>query len=324
MSVLRGYLLLSLAQVTASFRRSRSITFALLFIGLFAAGVFLAQSHSAALTARRSSNDGEIRTKYKSGSIVTSSKVNSSSNKLHRDEQSDPAQGCTVNCTATVPAIGGVNENVGFAATATTNGCTTQPSFEWNFGDGTARSDQQNPTHAYLAAGAYTWTLTTTASTGSTVIDTIAGGLGEGNLARQAPFGTVVAVARDPQNRGIYVADIIGGATLIRFINTSTSTVIIAGRSVAPGVVRVVAGGGAELGENTPGLKSDLGAVSGLDTSPDGNLLYYLAQADGQVRALNVSSSNVTVAGSSIAPGNIGTLASGFKEKANGLVVNNA
>jgi uncharacterized protein (TIGR03437 family) len=323
MSVLRGYLLLSLAQVTANFRRSRSITFALLFIGLFAAGVFLAQSHSAPMTVRPSSNDGGMTAKNKSGSVFTSSGANSSSNKHRRDDPSDPAQGCTVNCTATVPATGAVNENVGFAATATTNGCTTQPSFEWNFGDGAARSNQQNPTHAYLAAGAYTWTLTTTASTGSTVIDTIAGGLGEGNLATQAPFGTVIAVARDPQNRGIYVADIIGGATLIRFINTSNSTVTIAGRSIAPGVVRAVAGGGEELGENISGLQSDLGAVSGLDTSPDGNLLYYIAQADGQVRALNVSSSNVTVAGSSIAPGNIGTLASGFKEKVNGLAVNN-
>ncbi|MEP7340080.1 MAG: PKD domain-containing protein [Acidobacteriota bacterium] len=257
----------------------------------------------------------------KSGSVFTSSRANSSPNKVRRDDPSDPAQGCTVNCTATVPATGAVNENVGFAATATTSGCATQPSFEWNFGDGTARSNQQNPTHAYLAAGAYTWTLTTTASTGSTVIDTIAGGLGEGNLATQSPFGTVVAVARDPQNRGIYIADIIGGTTLIRFINTSNSTVTIAGRSIAPGVVRAVAGGGADLGENIAGLKSDLGVVAGLDTSADGNLLYYIAQADGQVRALNVSSSNMTVGVSSIAPGNIGTLASGFNEKANGLAV---
>ncbi|MDQ3012585.1 MAG: PKD domain-containing protein, partial [Acidobacteriota bacterium] len=273
-----------------------------------------------------------MKAENKSESVFTSSSrangrangASSSTHKLRRDDLSDPAQGCTVNCTATVPATGAVNAAVSFAATATTNGCATQPSFEWNFGDGSTRSNQQNPTHSYVAAGAYTWTLTTMASTGSTVIDTIAGGLGEGNLASQSPFGTMVAVARDPQNRGIYVADTIGGSTLIRFINTSNATVTIAGRSIAPGVVRAVAGGGAELGENISGVRTDLGTVAGLDTSADGNLLYYVAQADGQVRALNVSSSNVTVAATSIAAGNIGTLASGFKEKVNGIAVNNA
>ncbi len=332
MSVLRGYLRLSLAHVTANFRDSRLTTFALLFIGLCASGMFLAQSHSAGIAARRSSSDGGMKAENKSGSVFTSSsrakgnakEANSSFYKLRRDDQSDPAQGCTVNCTATVPATGGVNESINFAATATTSGCATQPTFEWNFGDGSARSTQQNPAHGYLAAGAYTWTLTTTASTGSTMMDTIAGGLGEGNPATQSPFGTVISVARDPQNRGIYVADTIGGATLIRFINTSNATVTIAGRSIAPGVVRVVVGGGAELGENISGARTDLGTVAGLDTSADGNLLYYVAQADGQVRALNVSSSNVTVAAASIAPGNVGTLASGFQEKVNGIAVNNA
>lgn len=160
------------------------------------------------------------------------------------------------------------------------------------------------------------------------MVDTIAGGLGEGNPALQAPFGVLGAVARDPQNRGIYVAEVIGGNTLIRFINTSNATVTIAGRSIAPGVVRVVAGGGIDLGENVPGTKADLGTITGLDTSSDGNLLYYVAQIDGQVRALNVSSSPVTVANASIGAGNIGTLASGFNNgqsnTLNGLVVNNA
>jgi uncharacterized protein (TIGR03437 family) len=319
MSVLKGYLRPSLL---------RFITFSLLFIGLIAAGTFLARSYSAGLAARRPSNDGGTAVTTKSGSALKSSskaaKANITSYGLRRSGQSEPAQGCTVDCTATVPATGAAGAGVNFAATATTSGCATQPLFEWNFGDGSAHATEQNPSHTYVAAGTYTWTLTTTASTGSTMIDTIAGGLGEGNLATQAPFGTVVAIARDPQNRGIYIADVIGGVTLIRFLNTSASTVTIAGRNIGPGVVRAVAGGGADLGENISGLRSDLGAVAGLHTSTDGNLLYYVAQADGQVRALNVSSSNVTVAGASIAPGNIGTLASGFNEKVNGLAVTSA
>jgi len=332
MSVLRGYLRLSRARITTSFtnfRRSRLITFALLLIGLFAASILLAQGPGAGLAARRSANDGELSTANGSVPVSVASKAGSSSSlpglfRLRADDQSDPAQGCTVNCTATVPATGAVNSAVSFAATATPSGCATQPSFEWNFGDGTDHVIQQNPTHSYVAAGTYTWTLTTTASTGSTIIDTIAGGLGEGNIATQSPFGALVAVARDPQNRGVYVADNIGGVSLIRFVNTSNGTVTIAGRSIAPGAVRAVAGGGLDLGENIPGLRADLGAVSGLDTSADGNLLYFIAQVDGQVRALNVSASNVTVGSMSIGSGNVGTLASGFGNNVNGLAVNNA
>src|SRR5690349_2016277 len=100
MSVLRGYLRLS---------RLRFITFALLFISLIAAGAFLAQSYSAGFATRRSSNDGGTTADAKSGPAPTSSSKATEarfSYRLRRDGQSEPAQGCTVNCTATVPATG--------------------------------------------------------------------------------------------------------------------------------------------------------------------------------------------------------------------------
>lgn len=228
-----------------------------------------------------------------------------------RQDPAAPEQ-CSVNCTATVPGTGQAGAAVNFAATATTSGCSTQPSFEWNFGDGTTRSQQQNPSHTYSSAGTYTWTLTTTVGTGGTVIDTVAGGLGEGNPVRQAPLGIPAAIARDPQGRGIYVADTIGGTTYIRFINTSTSTVTIAGRTIAAGTIRAVAGGGQDIGENISGLTTDLGTVTGLAVNSAGTILYYVARIDGQVRALNVSDSPVTIGSASIGAGNIGTLASNF------------
>lgn len=321
MSVLRGYLRLSLTHLITNFRHPRFITFSLLIIGLIAAGTLLTQPRWAGAAAGRSSTDARTVSANQS---IPSSALRLGRGNPGQPRQGEPAQGCTVNCEATVPATGAVNAPVVFAATATPNGCATQqPSFDWNFGDGSSRSSQQNPNHSYSAAGIYTWTLTTSVSTGSTMIDTIAGGLGDGNLATQAPFGLLTAVARDPQNRGIYVVDTIDRNTLIRFINTSNAAVTIAGRNIPPGVVRTIAGGGLELGENVPGTSSDLGVVSGLDTSADGNLVYFLAQIDKQVRALNVSSAPVTVAGVSIGSGNIGTLASGFGEVLNGLAVNN-
>lgn len=70
---------------------------------------------------------------------------------------------CTVNCTATVPPAGQTGTPVAFAATATATNCSGPPTFTWDFGDGSATSSQQNPSHTYAAAGTRTWALTVTA-----------------------------------------------------------------------------------------------------------------------------------------------------------------
>ncbi len=319
MSVLRGYLL-SLTRLTKISHRPKSASYALLLIALLAVGGLFTQSRWGSQAAWLSTSDGEI--KNSGGKAVATN--GKSSPVIRSDDPIEQIQGCTVNCDATVPATGQVNAAVNFAAMATANGCPAQPTFDWNFGDGSARSNQQNPSHSYTAAGSYNWTLTTTVSSGSTMIDTIAGGLGEGNLAMDSPFGILGAVARDPQNRGIYVAEVIGGVTLIRFLNTTNSTVTIAGRNIESKRIRAIAGGGLDLSENAPGLVTDLGTIGGLDTSADGNLLYFVAQIDKQVRALNVSANTVAVAGAQIGSGNVGTLASGFGEVLNGIAVNNS
>ncbi|MDX2039688.1 MAG: PKD domain-containing protein [Acidobacteriota bacterium] len=311
MSFLRGYLRFSLKRATKQSNLSRFISFAIIAC-LISGGMLLG---NWAGRAERSSANG------KSNSSPASIKKTIAGS-TGQDDPPEPAQGCTVGCDATVPASGAVNAAINFASSATTNGCSTPPTFEWNFGDGTARSNQQNTTHTYSAAGTYNWSLTASVSTGATMIDTVAGGFGEGNLATQSPFGTLVAAARDPQNRGLYVVDVIGGNTLIRFINTSASAVTIAGRSVAPGTVRAIAGGGTDLAVGIPGTRADLGVVTGLDVSADGNLLYFSAQIDQQIRVLNVSANAITVAGNSVASGNIGLLASGFGDGLGGLVVN--
>ncbi|MGH7186135.1 MAG: PKD domain-containing protein, partial [Pseudomonadota bacterium] len=211
---------------------------------------------------------------------------------------------------------------ISFQASATTTGCSSQPSYQWSFGDGTQNSSEQNPSHTYASAGTYTWTLTTTVGSGSTMIDTVAGGLGEGNPARQSPFGTPSAIARDPQNRGVYVADSIGSGTLIRFINTGSSAVTIAGRTIAPGTVRAIAGGGQEIADNVPALAAELGGVTGLAVSGDGNLVYIASQIDAAVRAVNVSDSSQTVGTQTVGAGRIGTLVSNLGTQLGGIAVN--
>ena len=68
---------------------------------------------------------------------------------------------CTLSCAASAsPSSGTAPLTVNFTASATPSGCSGTPSFSWTFGDG-GTSTAQNPSHAYAAAGSYTWTMTT-------------------------------------------------------------------------------------------------------------------------------------------------------------------
>jgi len=73
--------------------------------------------------------------------------------------------GCSLSCAAAVPAFASPNENASFAAqgTATPAGCAA-PSYEWDFGDGTAHSFTQNATHKYTEEKSYNWILKVSAA----------------------------------------------------------------------------------------------------------------------------------------------------------------
>ncbi len=83
--------------------------------------------------------------------------------------------GCTVACQATGPDRTAPGQSESFFATATLSGCSGDPSFAWDFGDGTGASGR-TVQHAYAAPGTYTWSVTVTAdgssctSTGTTVV----------------------------------------------------------------------------------------------------------------------------------------------------------
>jgi sugar lactone lactonase YvrE len=167
-------------------------------------------------------------------------------------------------------------------------------------------------------------TINTTFSNNARLIDTVAGGqLGDGNLATKANFVFPAAIARDPQGRGLYVAD-AASAFLIRFVNTTTSTVIIAGQAIPAGAIKTVAGGGLDnLGEDIAGLSVDAGTVTGLATSISGDLLYFIDQSDPyRVRALNTTADPLTFASTTIGAGRVSTIATGLGNALNGLSVN--
>lgn len=68
---------------------------------------------------------------------------------------------CVLGCESAVPATGKAGQPADFSATASVSDCPSAPTYAWDFGDG-ALSSETDPTHAYTAAGAYTWILTIT------------------------------------------------------------------------------------------------------------------------------------------------------------------
>jgi PKD repeat protein len=92
-------------------------------------------------------------------------------------------QGTTpLSATATgAPATGNAPLNVSFTGSA--QGGTAPYSFSWNFGDGSAASTAQNPSHTYAAAGTFNATLTVTdssspAKTATSVVTTTVNAVG--------------------------------------------------------------------------------------------------------------------------------------------------
>jgi len=230
-------------------------------------------------------------------------------------------QTCTVNCSATVPSSGIVSSEVSFQASVDASACTAPPVYEWNFGDGSAKSTLQNPRYSYPVAGTYQWSMRATIPSDSMQISTLAGGFGEGNQAVQAALRDVAQLAVDPLGRGVYIADTIGDIVLVRFVNTGSGPVTIAGVTIGPGVIRAIAGAGSSLSDDTAALNSDMVTISGLAVNVSGTILYALNPLDGLLRAINVSSGNVTVNGAPLGAGQIRTVASGLKPGVNGIAV---
>ncbi len=154
------------------------------------------------------------------------------------------------------------------------------------------------------------------------VISTIAGGsFGDGNFANTAPLVNPIGIAVD-SGRGIYILDkLISGDVSIRFANTSNSDLKIAGVTVPAKTIKKITSGlyfGTYPGVNTPMDQVDLLSVKSIALSGDKNVLYFSSfySSDRFVSAINVTPNavtgtnpgSVTIGGTAIAVGNIGTL----------------
>ncbi len=142
------------------------------------------------------------------------------------------------------------------------------------------------------------------------IISTIAGGgLSANAQARQAPMELPHALVFDPQGRGFYVVDDVDGTSLLRFVNTSSAPVTLAGTTVLPGNLNLIAGGGVRIEDAVPAREADLAKVTGLAVDPTGNALLLALPAFNAIRVVNVGAQSYTLAGRTFAAGTIGTLA---------------
>jgi hypothetical protein len=124
-------------------------------------------------------------------------------------------------------------------------------------------------------------------------------GLGPRAANLSAPQGLAVS------NAGlVFVADT--GHHRIRVVNPGPNPVTVAGVSVPAGTIATVIGTGA------PGLTSDGAGPWTIDTptalAVDRDLLYFGEAGNARIRVLNLSASDVSVAGLTVAPGEVRTI----------------
>ena len=147
--------------------------------------------------------------------------------------------------------------------------------------------------------------------TTDTTISTIAGGgFGSEVPAKQAPMVLPTAVALDPRGRGFFVVDEVDGTSLLRFVSTSSVPVTLAGVTIQPGHINLIAGGGVQSEDGISPLDTDLAQITGLAVDPSGDAIYLTIPSFSAIRTINVGTQNLTVLGKTIVPGTISTIAS--------------
>lgn len=135
---------------------------------------------------------------------------------------------------------------------------------------------------------------------------------GDGGPARSATFAAPAALAATGPV-GLLVADT--GNDRIRFINVDDpragSSQTVLGRTVAPGNVDTVIGGGsppADVGDGLPPRQAVLSRPQGVAVTAEGGLVYVADTGNHRIRLVNPGPGSVTIAGVTVAAGTIGTV----------------
>ena len=142
---------------------------------------------------------------------------------------------------------------------------------------------------------------------------------GDGGPAAKALLGGVTGLAFDSKGN-IYFADAVG--TRVRVVNMGSTTITIAGQAIKPGNIATVAGNGTKCdkagvcGDGGPALKANLNLPEAVALDSAGNI-YIADMTDNRIRVVNVGAKAITVAGVTINPTDIQTVAGNSQPCAN-------
>lgn len=140
---------------------------------------------------------------------------------------------------------------------------------------------------------------------------------GDGGAATAARFVFPTSLAVDATGN-YFILDL--STAVVRMVNKQSSAITVAGVTIQPGNIATIAGNGASCGSggnpNTTPLCGDGGAATSASLyqpyaiAVDANGIVYIGDAGlSTVRAVNTGTSSVTIAGVTIAAGNIATIA---------------
>ena len=134
---------------------------------------------------------------------------------------------------------------------------------------------------------------------------------GDGGPAAKALLGGVTGLAFDSKGN-LYFADAVG--TRIRVVNMGSTTITIGGQAIKAGNIATVAGNGTKCdkagvcGDGGPALKANLNLPESVALDSAGNI-YIADMTDNRIRVVNVGAKAITVAGVTINPNDIQTVA---------------
>jgi len=130
---------------------------------------------------------------------------------------------------------------------------------------------------------------------------------GDGGLALGAALNYAHSVALDPAGN-MYLADMYNNR--IRVVNAGTKAITIAGVTIQPSNIATVVGNGIEGfgGDGGPSTAAEINYPTAAVTDQSGNI-YIADTGSNRIRLVNTGTIAITVAGVTIQPGNIGTVA---------------
>ena len=135
---------------------------------------------------------------------------------------------------------------------------------------------------------------------------------GDGGVASNAELFAPQGVFVDSSGN-IFIADT--GDQAVRVVNTGTQPITLAGVTIQPSSIETIAGNGsacssstASCGDGGPSTSAQLSAPTGVFVDSSENV-YIADSGDNRIRVINTSTQAGTIAGVTVQPGNIATVA---------------